>query len=237
MTGKTQGIDVTEPWRDFDEAQQERRPLNSSQSHTVGRILKRALDIAIAASSLFLLSPLLVLVAVIVKLSDGGPVFYSHRRIGYKGREFGCLKFRTMKTDAAAQLAALLAANPAASAEWEATRKLKADPRVTVVGNILRKSSLDELPQLINVVVGQMSLVGPRPVTREELPRYGEHIYVYMANRPGLTGHWQTSGRNDLSYQHRVSLDVQYLSEWSLSRDFVIMAKTFPVLFSRRGSY
>ena len=131
----------------------------------------------------------------------------------------------------------LLQTNRAARTEWEATRKLKNDPRVTVVGEILRKSSIDELPQLINVVRGEMSLVGPRPITAEELPRYGEHISAYMAGRPGLTGHWQTSGRNDVSYQHRVSLDVHYLDNWSLGRDFVIMAKTIPVLFSQRGSY
>ncbi|WP_455274074.1 sugar transferase [Rhizobium herbae] len=237
MTAKTQSIGVTEPWPAFDEAQQETRPFYSLQSYTGGRILKRALDIVFAVGSLLLLLPLLLSVAVIVKISDRGPVFYSHRRIGHKGREFGCLKFRTMKTDAAMQLTELLAANPAVRAEWEATRKLKADPRVTAVGDILRKSSLDELPQLINVVLGQMSLVGPRPITKEELPRYAEHADVYLASRPGLTGHWQTSGRNDISYQHRVSLDVEYLSKWSLGWDFLIMAKTLPILFSRRGSY
>ena len=168
-----------------------------------------------------------------MKLADGGPVFYSHTRIGLGGVAFGCLKFRTMKTDASAQLANLLQANRAARIEWEATRKLKNDPRVTVVGEILRKSSIDELPQLINIVRGEMSVVGPRPITAEELPLYGEHISTYMAGRPGLTGAWQTSGRNDVSYQRRVSLDVQYLHNWSLARDFVIMAKTIPVLFSQ----
>ena len=142
-----------------------------------------------------------------------------------------------MKTDASAQLAELLQNSAAARSEWEATRKLKDDPRITAVGDILRRSSLDELPQLFNVLRGEMSLVGPRPITAEELPRYGEHIWAYMAVRPGLTGHWQTSGRNDVSYEHRVSLDVHYLNNWSLGRDLIIIAKTIPALFSQRGSY
>jgi len=211
MAGKNQGADMTEPWREFARVRQEKRPFNSSQSHMFNRILKRAFDILIAASTLFLLSPFLLSVAVIVKLSDWGPVFNSHRRIGYKGREFGRLKFRTTKADA------------------------MANPHVTVVGDVLRRSSLDKLPQLINVLLGQMSLVGPRAITKEELPRYGEHAYAYMASRPGLTGHWQTSGGNNASYQNRVSLDVEYLSKWTLARDFVIMAKTLSVLFSRRA--
>jgi len=211
MAGKNQGIDINEPWRDFARARQERRPFNSSQSPMISRILKRAFDIIIAASSLFLLSPLLLSVAVIVKLSDWGPVFNSYRRIGYKGREFGRLKFRTTKTDA------------------------MANPHVTIIGDILRRSSLDKLPQLINVLVGQMSLVGPRAITKEELPRYGEHAYAYMASRPGLIGHWQTSGGNNVSYQNRVSLDVEYLSKWTLAWDFMIIAKTLSVLFSRRA--
>ncbi|WP_410010463.1 sugar transferase [Phyllobacterium sp. A18/5-2] len=211
--------------------------LRASRPYPIGRSSKRAVDLLIATSALVLLSPLLLIVAIIVKLADGGPVFYSHTRVGLGGVAFGCLKFRTMKTDTSAQLANLLQANRAARIEWEATRKLKNDPRVTVVGEILRKSSIDELPQLINIVRGEMSVVGPRPITAEELPLYGEYISTYMAGRPGLTGAWQTSGRNDVSYQRRVSLDVQYLHNWSLARDFVIMAKTIPVLFSHRGSY
>lgn len=211
MAGKNQGIDITEPWRDFARARQERHPFNSSQSHMISRILKRAFDIIIAASSLFLLSPILLSVAIIVKLSDRGPVFHSHRRIGYKGREFGCLEFRTTKIDATT------------------------NPHATVLGDILRRSSLEKLPQLINVLLGQMSLVGPRAITKEELPGYGEHVYAYMASRPGLTGHWQTSGGNNVSYQNRISLDVEYLSKWTLAWDFVIMAKALSVLFSRRA--
>lgn len=211
--------------------------LYASRPRTAGRSVKRALDLQLAITALVLLSPLLLLVAMIVKFSDRGPVFYSHTRIGFGGAPFGCLKFRTMKTDASAQLSELLQNSAAARSEWEATRKLKDDPRITAVGDILRRSSLDELPQLFNVLRGEMSLVGPRPITAEELPRYGEHIWAYMAVRPGLTGHWQTSGRNDVSYEHRVSLDVHYLNSWSLGRDLIIIAKTIPALFSQRGSY
>lgn len=211
--------------------------LHASRPRAAGRSSKRAIDLFLAVTALILLAPLLLLVAIVVKLSDRGPVFYSHTRIGVGGAPFGCLKFRTMKTDATAQLAELLQNNPAARSEWETTRKLKDDPRITAVGDILRRSSIDELPQLINIVRGEMSLVGPRPVTAEELPRYGEHVWAYMAVRPGLTGHWQTSGRNDVSYEHRVSLDVHYVNNWSLVRDFVIIAKTIPALFSQRGSY
>ncbi|MBY4587433.1 MULTISPECIES: sugar transferase [Rhizobium] len=211
--------------------------LHASRPRAAGRSVKRALDLLLAITALILLSPLLLLVAMIVKFSDRGPAFYSHTRIGFGGAPFGCLKFRTMKTDASAQLAELLQNSAAARSEWEATRKLKDDPRITAVGDILRRSSLDELPQLFNVLRGEMSLVGPRPITAEELPRYGEHIWAYMAVRPGLTGHWQTSGRNDVSYEHRVSLDVHYLNNWSLGRDLIIIAKTIPALFSQRGSY
>ena len=211
--------------------------LHASRPRAAGKSSKRAIDLIVAITALLLLSPLLLIIAMIVKLSDRGPVFYSHTRIGVGGAAFGCLKFRTMKTDASAQLAELLQNNPAARVEWETTRKLKDDPRITAIGDILRRSSIDELPQLINIVRGDMSLVGPRPVTAEELPRYGEHIWAYMAVRPGLTGHWQTSGRNDVSYEHRVSLDVHYINNWSLGRDFVIIAKTIPALFSQRGSY
>lgn len=211
MAGKNQGSNQAEPWRNFARARQERRPFNSSQSHTISRLLKRALDIIIATSLLFLLSPLLLSVAAIITLSDWGPIFNSHLRIGYKGKEFGCLKFRTTRADATA------------------------NAHVTVVGDIVRRSSLDKLPQLINVLLGQMSLVGPRAITKEELPRYGEHAYAYMAVRPGLTGHWQINGCNDTSHQNRVSLDVEYLSKWTLALDFVIIAKTLSALLSRHA--
>lgn len=237
MTWEAQSIEVSEPWPNVDQSEPNNDRRIVSRPHVVGRASKRAVDIVMATTALVLLSPLMLIVALIVKLSDRGPVFYSHTRIGYGGAAFGCLKFRTMKTDAAAQLAELLRANPSARAEWETTRKLKNDPRITAVGDILRKSSIDELPQLINILRGEMSVVGPRPVTAEELARYGEHVTSYMAARPGLTGQWQTSGRNDVSYEYRVALDVQYIRDWSLTRDFIIIAKTVPALFSQRGCY
>jgi len=237
MTWEAQSIEVREPWPNVDQSEPNNDRRIVSRPHVVGRASKRAVDIVMATTALVLLSPLMLIVALIVKLSDRGPVFYSHTRIGYGGAAFGCLKFRTMKTDAAAQLAELLRADPSARAEWETTRKLKNDPRITAVGDILRKSSIDELPQLINILRGEMSVVGPRPVTAEELARYGEHVTSYMAARPGLTGQWQTSGRNDVSYEYRVALDVQYIRDWSLTRDFIIIAKTVPALFSQRGCY
>jgi len=209
MAGKNQGINPADPWRRSTGARKEGRPFNSSKSHTISRILKRALDLVIAASLLFLLSPLLLSVAVIIMLSDRGAAFTSHRLIGYKGKEFGCLKFRTTRSDATASLHA------------------------TIVGDILTRSSLDKLPQLINVLLGQMSLVGPRAIAKEELPRYGEHTYAYVAVRPGLTGHWQIS--EHVSYQNRVFLDVEYLRNWTLALDFMIMAKTLAALLSRHA--
>ncbi|TCS04362.1 MULTISPECIES: sugar transferase [unclassified Rhizobium] len=237
MTWEAHSIEVREPWPNVDQSGSNSERSIVSRTHVVGRASKRAVDIVIATTALVLLSPLMLIVALIVKLSDRGPVFYSHTRIGYGGTPFGCLKFRTMRTDAAAQLAELLRTNPSARAEWETTRKLRNDPRITAVGEILRKSSIDELPQLINILRGEMSIVGPRPVTAEELARYGEHVTSYMAARPGLTGQWQISGRNDVSYEYRVALDVQYVRDWSLARDFIIIAKTVPALFSQRGCY
>lgn len=236
MTWEAQRIEVGKSWSSVAKTAS-KSDQRASIPQPIGKSSKRIVDVILASTALVLLSPLLLLVAIIVKLSDGGPVFYSHSRIGLGGASFKCLKFRTMRPNAGAQLAELLKVNPEAKIEWEATRKLKSDPRVTVVGGILRESSIDELPQLINIVRGEMSLVGPRPITAEELPLYGEHVSSYMAGRPGLTGHWQISGRSDVSYQQRVRLDVQYLQNWSLAWDLVIIAKTVPVLFSHRGSY
>ncbi|WP_049731522.1 sugar transferase [Rhizobium ecuadorense] len=209
MAGKNHGINQTEPWQDCAGVQQQGGPFNTSKSHKISRILKRALDIAIATSLLFLLSPILLSVAVIIALSDRGAVFNSDRRIGYRGKEFGCLKFRTTGADATAGL------------------------HVTVVGDMLTRSNLDKLPLLINVLLGQMSLVGPRATTKEELPRYGEHAAAYIAVRPGLTGHWQIGER--VGYQNSVSRDVEYLRKWTLALDFVIMAKTLAALLSRHA--
>ena len=203
----------------------------------IGGTLKRAFDVAGALVGLLLLGPLILLLAALVKFSDGGSAFYSHRRVGRNGEFFDCLKFRTMMADGERVLAAHLRRNPEARREWHATRKLRNDPRVTPVGAVLRKLSLDELPQLINILRGEMSLVGPRPVVADELERYGRAAEWYLRSRPGLTGLWQISGRSDVSYDRRVALDRHYAQNWSLAADLLIILKTIPAVCLSRGSY
>lgn len=199
-------------------------------------LLKRMLDVLGAGAMLLALSPLFLVLAYLTR-RDGGPAFYAHTRIGQGGRGFGCLKFRSMVIDSQARLDALLEADPEARAEWEATRKLKNDPRVTAVGRFLRKTSLDELPQLINVLRGEMSLVGPRPVVAAELSTYyGAAAAHYMSVRPGITGLWQVSGRSDTSYAQRVALDVAYATKPSLWQDIKILLRTPVVVLARRGA-
>ena len=184
------------------------------------------------------LLPLFGLVAAMVRFSDGGgPVFYGHPRIGRDGRPFRCLKFRTMVVNGDAVLERYLRSDPSIRAEWDATRKLRDDPRVTRLGAVMRQFSIDELPQLINVVRGEMSLVGPRPVVRGELDRYGRSAAHYLSVRPGLTGLWQVSGRSDTTYRRRVACDRLYVQRWSLARDIAIVARTVPIVCLSRGSY
>ncbi|TRB40858.1 sugar transferase [Rhizobium rhizogenes] len=202
-----------------------------------GGILKRGFDVTAALMGLILISPLFLMLMLLVKLSDRGPIFYGHRRIGHNGKTFGCLKFRTMVVDGDRVLQAYLQANPRAMDEWRATRKLQNDPRVTLVGAVLRKLSLDELPQLINIIRGEMSVVGPRPVVEDELERYETSAIYYLQSRPGLTGLWKVSGRNDVSYESRVAFDTHYVKNWSLSSDMMIIAKTIPAVCLSRGSY
>jgi len=198
---------------------------------------KRAFDIAAAAFGLVLLAPFLAVLALLVKLTDKGPVFYAHERIGYGGRRFKCWKFRTMSVDADARLKILLATDLAAALEWSATRKLRNDPRVTKFGDWLRRSSMDELPQLFNVLTGDMSLVGPRPVTLCELKEMGAGKKDYLNARPGLSGLWQISGRSNTTRSDRIALDRQYVKTWSLIGDFLIALKTVPAVLLRRGAY
>jgi lipopolysaccharide/colanic/teichoic acid biosynthesis glycosyltransferase len=200
-------------------------------------IAKRALDFIGASVGLVLLSPFFLIVALMVR-ADGGPAFFAHQRVGRGGKLFGCLKFRSMVVDSQARLETLLANDPAARAEWEATRKLKNDPRITPIGRFLRSTSLDELPQLINVLLGEMSLVGPRPVQEAEIDRYyGASAAHYMAVRPGITGLWQVSGRSETSYESRVALDVAYVSRQSLLADLSILLRTPVAVVSRRGAH
>lgn len=210
-------------------------PAAIGPAHKPGRAIKIGLDVILAVLALLFLSPLLLAVAGIVK-ADGGPALYAQTRIGRGGRRFHCLKFRTMVTDAELRLRDLLAADPAAAAEWAQTQKLTADPRVTGIGAVLRRTSLDELPQLLNVLTGAMSLVGPRPIVEAEMARYAGDIAAYRAVRPGITGLWQVSGRSETSYARRVQLDVQYVNNWSLPRDLSILLRTIPAVLSRRGA-
>jgi undecaprenyl-phosphate galactose phosphotransferase len=198
--------------------------------------VKRAFDLVLASLILVFLGPLFLLLCACVATS-GRPIFFAHTRIGRHGRPFRCFKFRTMTPDAERRLAEILERDPRAAVEWQLTRKLKDDPRVTKIGRFLRRTSLDELPQLINVIRGEMSLVGPRPVTAEEVEAYGEHRDCYLQSRPGITGLWQVSGRNQLDFRRRVHLDAFYVQNWSLLRDIVILLMTVRVVFSRHGAY
>jgi len=201
------------------------------------QVLKRSLDI-IGGLLLFIpFTLLLPLISLAIYVEDRGPVFYRHLRIGRAGRRFYVLKFRTMRPDADRVLQEYLAANPEALRFWLEERKLKNDPRTTRVGEFLRKSSLDELPQVINILLGDMSLVGPRPVTEEELAKYGQDAFYYLLVRPGLTGLWQVSGRNEVSYEKRVALDRYYVQNWSIWLDLYILARTVWVVLTRKGAY
>lgn len=200
------------------------------------RMLKRGFDLVASLLALLLLSPLLVLLALCIRL-DGGPALFAQSRIGRGGKPFQCLKFRTMQPDAEQRMQLLLQQDAQASAEWQSNRKLRQDPRITRLGAFLRRSSLDELPQLWNVVRGEMSLVGPRPIVAEELACYGDKADLYRLVRPGLTGLWQVSGRSDTSYAERVALDAWYIRNWSLWYDIAIVCKTVVVLWRRQGAY
>ncbi|WP_269533735.1 sugar transferase [Chitinimonas sp. BJYL2] len=202
----------------------------------MARMLKRSLDIFASLILMMLLALPLLMIAVVLRM-QGGPVLFAHWRIGRGGRRFPCYKLRTMLPDAEQRLAALLAESADARQEWARDFKLRKDPRVTPLGEFLRKTSIDELPQLWNVLIGDMSLVGPRPIVAEELARYGPHAPSYLSVRPGITGLWQVSGRNDTSYEHRVSLDVHYVQNWSLGMDCRILVRTIGVVLGRTGAY
>ena len=188
-------------------------------------------------SALIFALPLMITIAVLIKLQDGGPALFRHRRIGLGGKPFYCYKFRTMRTDAEACLAALLAESPVAREEWARDHKLRDDPRVTRLGQFLRKSSLDELPQIFNLLRGDMCLVGPRPIVESEIAKYGWRYKHYNAVKPGLTGLWQVSGRSNVRYRRRVAMDALYASRKSVGLDLWIIAKTIPAVMQSEGSY
>lgn len=203
----------------------------------LNRSTKRAFDVAAVVLGGLAIVPLLAALAVAIRLDSPGPVLYRQQRVGRGGKAFRVWKFRSMVVDADARLAALLASDPRARAEWDATQKLVRDPRVTRVGGLLRRTSLDELPQLWNVLMGEMSLVGPRPIVEAEIPKYGEAFDMYTQVRPGLTGVWQVSGRSDTSYAYRVELDAYYVRNWSVWLDFDVLVRTFAVVVRREGAY
>ena len=199
--------------------------------------LCRALDIIIALTVLVFISPLMLTLALLIRAQDGGPTLFRQTRVGKDGKTFECLKFRSMVIDAEARLNALLERDPEARAQWDSDQKLRVDPRITALGAFLRKSSLDELPQLLNVLRGEMSLVGPRPIVVSEVPRYGRWFAYYCAVKPGITGLWQVNGRNDVSYRRRVALDVLYARTIGVRRYVQILAATVPAVLMRSGSY
>jgi exopolysaccharide production protein ExoY len=203
----------------------------------IGLTPKRMADIFLALSGIVLLAPLLLICFFAIVLTSPGPALFRHRRVGFSGKHFDCLKFRTMVADAPERLRRLLESDPVAAAEWATHRKLRYDPRVTAVGAILRKSSLDELPQLFNVLRGDMSIVGPRPVTDEELVRYSTSIDAYLACRPGITGLWQVSGRSSTTYSKRVACDAFYAHHWSMTLDAKILIVTIPSLLLHDCAY
>lgn len=196
---------------------------------------KRLFDLSAASLGLLAAAPLFLGIACLVAI-DGGPIFFGHWRVGRNGLSFPCYKFRTMMPGAELCLAEYLELHPQAAAEWREGHKLSADPRITGIGRFLRRTSLDELPQLWNVVRGDMSLVGPRPVTEAEIAaHYGAFAPLYMAVRPGITGLWQITGRNALSYEARVEIDAHYVMVRSFLTDLVILARTIAVVFRRDG--
>lgn len=197
---------------------------------------KRAFDILFSVAALISFGVPLLVISVILKVVMGGPVIFAHRRVGLGGQHFSCLKFRTMYVDADERLADILATDPEAAAEFAETQKLRNDPRIIpYVGHFLRKTSLDEMPQFINVLLGHMSIVGPRPVTQKEWVQYYGVHHGYSKTRPGITGLWQISGRNDVGYGERVKLDEAYITNWSFAQDIQIILRTISVVFIDRN--
>jgi len=203
----------------------------------VGSSTKRFVDISLALGGVLLLSPVLIGCLVAVAITTKGSPIFSHQRIGFQGKRFGCLKFRTMVRNGDERLCDCFAKNPDAKREWEENQKLRHDPRVTALGAVLRRYSLDELPQLLNVLKGDMSIVGPRPITEGEIARYATAAGSYLACRPGITGLWQVSGRSSTSFAKRIEYDRAYAETWSLIGDVKIMLLTIPAVLDSRSAY
>lgn len=201
------------------------------------RIYKRIFDLICTIGGGFLILPIIAIVSLLVAIDNKGHVIFAHRRIGKNGKEFPCYKFQTMIPNAQEKLVEYLASNPKAKKEWEESFKLTNDPRVTKLGGFLRKTSLDELPQLWNVIKGDMSLVGPRPIVQKEIKKYGVYFREYAMVLPGITGMWQASGRSDTSYEERVTMDTWYVRNWSVWLDIMYLAKTFQAVIVGKGAY
>jgi undecaprenyl-phosphate galactose phosphotransferase len=201
------------------------------------RVLKNSFDTMVSIGILLVIAPFLLVLYILVWIASGGHPVYRQQRVGHNGRPFYIYKFTSMRPDADVYLEKLLENDPVLKAEWVRERKLKNDPRITKLGKFMRQTSLDELPQLLNVLRGEMSLVGPRPIVEEEVGKYGEYFRYYAAVRPGITGLWQVSGRNDVSYDERVQLDVWYVRNWSVDLDLMILLKTFNAVLKKQGSY
>ena len=201
------------------------------------RILKFVFDWCLTLVGTICIAPIFAVISIWIYIDSPGPVIFKHRRVGKDGKEFDCYKFRSMCVDADRKLKELLEKNPKARKEWEKDFKLKEDPRITKSGAFLRKTSLDELPQIFNVLKGEMSLVGPRPIIQAEVPRYGKYISDYYMVRPGITGLWQTSGRNDIDYTERVQMDTWYVRNWNIWFDIVLLWRTFKAVLAGKGAY
>ncbi|MGH1421773.1 MAG: sugar transferase [Hyphomonas sp.] len=212
-------------------ASQAKQPLSRGEEYA-----KRVFDIVVSASALLALSPLILAFAIAIKIQDGEKALFKQKRFGLNGETFNCFKLRSMVPDARERLEALLASDPAARQEWEETQKLTDDPRITALGHFIRKTSIDELPQLYNVLRGDMSLVGPRPIVENEIEKYGENFNFYCEVRPGVTGLWQVKGRSDTTYPERVAMDVEYVRTHSFIGDIMIVLKTVPAVLMSKGA-
>jgi undecaprenyl-phosphate galactose phosphotransferase len=212
--------------------------VNNNLNSLASRFVKRAFDLTLSILGFLATSPIYLVLALLVKLTSPGPVIFSHKRVGRGGKEFRAHKFRTMYRDSQERLKKILATDPKAREEWESSFKLKNDPRVTPLGKFLRATSLDEIPQIFNIIAGEMSLIGPRPVVQEELDKYyGDHREYYNSVTPGLTGLWQVSGRSNTDYAFRIETDAWYVQNWSLWLDMIILLKTVPAVLMREGAY
>lgn len=221
---------VSASWRGSPQSGDGPVPVHSSR-------LKRAMDLALAIPTVVFAAPIMGAIALGVRLSGPGEMVFKQHRIGVAGKTFLCLKFRTMRPDAAERLEKLLASDPQAAEEWKKYQKLKNDPRITPFGAFLRKTSLDELPQLINIIRGEMSVIGPRPITSGEIFRYGSDFHYYKAAKPGVIGLWQVNGRNRLTYEQRVAMDIEYAATWTIWSDIKITLKAIPAVLFGGGAY